>query len=293
MHASHIPALAHRKNRFLRVARIPADTVSIGDAAYSYCINLDTITIPSTVEQIGIAAFCCSGISDIYFKGSPVEFDETIFIGCKKLKKIVVPKGKSAYFIEKLPSYKEIIVEEEIVARNRTDEVRQIVEHPKLFRDNEVKVQPTLFNSDELGGVVVQPKRKYHFRYNGIDFSLACGDVVFAHVILNMNFIKLYSGVSYQYRKNKIFIIFFPNISRGFATNRNGEYEVPASYYHFINKINDKYDYGGRLAVPEILLFETKNGKELKFYDSAKYVKAVNGTIERIVVKSNFRFAKP
>ena len=50
---------------------LPDGLQAIGDAAFSLCDSLRHIEIPASVERIGVAAFCKSGIESILFRGVP------------------------------------------------------------------------------------------------------------------------------------------------------------------------------------------------------------------------------
>jgi transcriptional regulator with XRE-family HTH domain len=60
----------------------------IGSAAFYYCANLKTITIPQTVKYIGGNAFLGTSLKEIYFEGNP-----------EKIEKMGLPKGAVIYGI--------------------------------------------------------------------------------------------------------------------------------------------------------------------------------------------------
>ena len=65
---------------------------SIGDKAFSYCKNLTSITIPSSVTCIGKSAFeHCSSLTSITIPSSVTSIGENAFSGCENLTSITLP----------------------------------------------------------------------------------------------------------------------------------------------------------------------------------------------------------
>ena len=65
---------------------------SIGEFAFSYCVNLKGIKIPNNVTKIGYLAFSgCICLEEIKIPSNITRFDEGIFEDCIKLKKIYYP----------------------------------------------------------------------------------------------------------------------------------------------------------------------------------------------------------
>ena len=60
----------------------------IGSAAFYYCTNLKTITIPQTVKYIGSNALLGTFLKEIYFEGNP-----------EKIEKLGLPNGTVIYGI--------------------------------------------------------------------------------------------------------------------------------------------------------------------------------------------------
>ncbi len=100
MNCSIIPPLSYRKQKHLTRADIPDGTISIGDAAFSLCPLLKLVTIPASVEHIGVAAFCGSGVEEVTFLGIPKVIEQSVFAHCDKLKRIIVPKGSKSCFAQ-------------------------------------------------------------------------------------------------------------------------------------------------------------------------------------------------
>ena len=49
---------------------------NIGKSAFSYCSNLTTITIPTTVISIGASAFgSCTSLTEITYNGTTAQWD--------------------------------------------------------------------------------------------------------------------------------------------------------------------------------------------------------------------------
>ncbi len=78
----HIACLTFRKCRLLSNVTLPEGLLTIGDAAFSLCISLRQIQIPASVERIGIAAFCKSGLVTIQFLGIPRVIEADVFESC-------------------------------------------------------------------------------------------------------------------------------------------------------------------------------------------------------------------
>ena len=73
---------------------IPDDgsVTSIGDAAFSGCIDLTSITIPDSVTSIGFWAFKdCIGLTSITIPNSVASIDDCVFEGCSGLTSITIP----------------------------------------------------------------------------------------------------------------------------------------------------------------------------------------------------------
>lgn len=253
-----ILGLSNRKKRFLTKAEIAEGTVSIGDAAFSFCESLKQIRIPASVEFIGVAAFCKSGLETVVFEGVPREIENGVFNGCSHLKQIVVPKGCKAIFVKKLGLVEALVVEADEVSPPRP-----------------LPAQPT-GNVDLFGNKVVKHAK---FNYNQQSFDWAIGDTV--------NLLTFFSGPTpivgnpaYVFRRRALFI-FLKSATAGKLAQQK-EYEIPANVSVFTRKYQEKYGTN----TPRVFVFVCDNGQTAKVYDEVQYLKTNNNCI---IVKSLLR----
>ncbi|MBR5157744.1 MAG: leucine-rich repeat domain-containing protein [Clostridia bacterium] len=74
---------------------------SIGNYAFSYCINAQSVTISGTVTSIGTLSFNkCSGLSEIVIPDSVRSISSDTFDGCTGLTKITVGVGNERYMTD-------------------------------------------------------------------------------------------------------------------------------------------------------------------------------------------------
>jgi len=67
---------------------------SIGEDAFSNCLGLTSITIPSSVMSIGDIAFCsCSNLTSITIANGLTSIGEGAFDGCTSLTSITIPNS--------------------------------------------------------------------------------------------------------------------------------------------------------------------------------------------------------
>lgn len=273
MSCDKISPLAHRKQSNLTIADIPNGVTSIGDAAFSLCTHLKQITIPASVEHIGVAAFCGTGLETIIFNGVPAEIEPSLFIACEHLKSIIVPKGKKAVFDALLPAYAHIIKEKSMMCP--TAKVRVSVnikpEAPKS------KVSPTTTATlqqtvpSELKNV-----RRSKLTYNYHDFSWAKGDRFQISDLLTGS-VPMNDNISYQFRKKYLFVFMKSHTAANITPGR--EYSIPANTAYFKRKYEEKY--GTRKI--RIFLFFCNDGENAIFLDEVTYSHI---GINRIVVSS-------
>ena len=68
--------------------------VSINDAAFNYCINLQSISIPVEVVSIGESAFnSCNALQNVTIPKNITLINRYLFSGCKGLQSISIPDG--------------------------------------------------------------------------------------------------------------------------------------------------------------------------------------------------------
>lgn len=73
---------------------IPEGVCSIGDYAFEYCTELESITIPEGVTEIGKNAFAgCTGLTKVVIPGTLVSIGEKVFYECSNLVNVVISEG--------------------------------------------------------------------------------------------------------------------------------------------------------------------------------------------------------
>ena len=73
---------------------IPSSVTSIGKGAFSSCNSLSEIVIPSSVTSIGDWAFYdCNSLSEIVIPSSVTSIGDSAFAGCRSLSEIVIPSS--------------------------------------------------------------------------------------------------------------------------------------------------------------------------------------------------------
>ena len=243
-----IPPIAYRKQRHLANAVIPNGTISIGDAAYSLCPLLKRVIIPASVEYIGVAAFCASGLETVTFLGVPDFIEPSAFSHCNNLKQIIVPVGKKDEFVKMLSNERHLIVERSSTSTNQNPPQATQTPHDLGF------------------------EKVVKLRYNQQDFILSRGKEVLIS--------KLFSGPtvlignpSYQFRRKCLFV--FMKSETASAIVRSREYSVPANRAYFARKYREKY--GNSQA--RIFLFVCDNGENASFYDEVRLKRIDNNSI--------------
>ena len=67
---------------------------SIGEQAFGKCVDITSVSIPSTVTSIGVDAFImCSGLVSVNIPSGVTSIEEGTFEGCRKLASIDIPSG--------------------------------------------------------------------------------------------------------------------------------------------------------------------------------------------------------
>lgn len=243
-----VRGLEFRKNKFLTNVTIQERLRHIGDAAFSFCLSLRKIIIPASVDYIGVAAFCKSGLEEVIFEGVPETIEPAVFKGCKNLKRIVVPKGQKKRFCKVLD------VDDSI-----------IVEAGEPYKNKEVPVCKPAYKNSHMA-------KQTMLTYNFHDFRWFVGS--------NVPLDELFSGPtalignpSYQFRRKALFVFMQSNIANHLIAD--AEYEIPANTGVFMRKYQEKYSSKS----PRIFLFVCDDGKVASFYDEVKFVRANKNSI--------------
>jgi hypothetical protein len=246
-----IKGLKYRKHMQLSNVDIVDGTFSIGDAAFSFCTSLKKVVIPSSIIFIGVAAFCSSGLEEITFLGTPKLIESSAFLGCKHLKRIIVPKGAKERFCKMLDVDESIIVEQ--------SESSLLVEEEYVVNVKEPEpIQKTL--------------RKTTFSYNFNQFEWKCGDEVHLDELFSGP-TTLIGNPSYQFRRKALFVFMQSNIANQLRVE--AEYEIPANTGVFMRKYQEKYSS----KLPRIFLFVCDDRKVASFYDEVQMVRANKNSI--------------
>ena len=86
------PSISNCYNIRLTTAELPEGLESIGDFAFSRCVSLTQINIPSTVKVIGNRAFGdCLRLESVVLPQGLEQLGELAFIGCSSLLSITIP----------------------------------------------------------------------------------------------------------------------------------------------------------------------------------------------------------
>jgi len=82
---------------------VPASVTSIGDAVFSDCVALSSVTIPDSVTSIGQSAFFgCTSLSSVIIPNSVTSIEDHVFCSCTSLTSVTIPDsvtsiGSSAF----------------------------------------------------------------------------------------------------------------------------------------------------------------------------------------------------
>jgi hypothetical protein len=253
----NIKGLSFRKRKELRSVLLPESLCQIGDAAFSFCVSLRSITIPVTVDYIGVAAFCASGLEKVTFLGTPDFIESSAFVGCKHLKQIIVPKGTRESFCMMLDVDNSIIVEQ-------SAEIKQTIKYSDKVKEPK-PIQST--------------SKKTTFSYNFNQYEWRCGDEVFLNELFSGP-TTLMGNPSFQFRRKALFIFVQSNIANKLEQKK--EYEIPANVNYFTRKYQEK----DPAKKPRIFIFTCNNGKVARVYDEVIYVRTNRNCI---TVKSLLR----
>ena len=89
-------------NAEIQTIIIQPGIVSVGGGAFRDCINLTSVTIPSSVEFIRPLAFYgCSSLSSINIPNGVLSIDYNVFEGCNSLTSITIPSSVTYICVSK------------------------------------------------------------------------------------------------------------------------------------------------------------------------------------------------
>ena len=246
-----IPSLAYRKRKNLNSIIIGNNVVAIGDASFGYCTSLKQVTIPASVEWIGVAAFCASGLETVIFLGDPSIIEPSAFSHCKHLRQIVVPAGKKDEFVKMLPNERHLIVE-------RSSSSTQQEPPPQVTQ--------TSLN--------VGFEKVAKLRYNQQDFIFSRGkDVLISKLFSGPTKIK--GNPSYQFRKKYVFIFIKSFTASVLEKMGLSQYELRAEMNYFKPKYINNYG-SNRIRM---FIFVCDDGEHAKFFDEVRLSKMLPNSI--------------
>lgn len=243
-----VDGLAFRKCRLLSYVTLPEGLLTIGDCAFSLCCSLRQIQIPASVERIGVAAFCKSGLVTVQFQGIPKVIETDVFESCSQLKEIVVPCGSRDVFIGKFG-----LPEDKVIEGKGNMQVRkQITENSPEPPNVKHFVQKTI------------PLQR--FSYNACYFYWVVGEEVNLSNVFSGP-ITLTGTVTYEFRRRALFI--FVKSATARTLKQETVYELPADTVSFARKYQDKYTS----RAPRIIIFVCDDGKTARVFDEVKLVR--------------------
>ena len=75
----------------ITAVEINSGVTSIGDLAFYGCLSLKEVTIPGTVERIGVEAFFCAGMTELTISEGVASIEIRAFCNCKSLAAVTIP----------------------------------------------------------------------------------------------------------------------------------------------------------------------------------------------------------
>lgn len=88
---------------FLEKVTLPENLIILPDLIFEHCSSLETISLPSSIQEIGARAFSSSAIKSIKLPEYTYKISQAAFIDCDALKEISVPNtlayiGQAAFY---------------------------------------------------------------------------------------------------------------------------------------------------------------------------------------------------
>jgi len=286
-----VMGVAFRKREQLSSVVFPEGLLLIGDASFSHCKALKKVTIPASVEHIGVAAFCCSGLEEVVFLGIPKVIEASLFKGCENLRVIIVPKDSKLYFAKYFDSL--LIKEDEESSGHNVQEYHslpgRVIMQLDIFGESDnYYQQPNLFAQPISAPPILQQEnsqinrkpegnnqeclRRSKLTYNFKSFSWIKGDQIKLSDLFSGP-LSLIGDPSYQFRRKYLFVFMKSHASVKHKSEK--QYSIPANTAFFARKYKEKY--GTRMI--RIFLFECIDGKNAIFYDEASFVSIGNNEI--------------
>jgi hypothetical protein len=69
-------------------------TEKIGNSAFTFCTEMQSVTLPESLKEIGDLAFYdCEKLTSVYIPDSVETIGQLAFYGCKSLHQITLPRG--------------------------------------------------------------------------------------------------------------------------------------------------------------------------------------------------------
>lgn len=117
--------LAHEEN--IVSVCLPNTLKSIGNYAFRGLINLESITIPESVIEIGDEAFAHCALTKVFIPRSVTSIGNGVFMGCDRLVSIIIDKHNSVYDSRKNCNAIVSKKENKIIAGCKTTQIPQSV----------------------------------------------------------------------------------------------------------------------------------------------------------------------
>jgi len=99
-------------NKDIRNVVIKSGITGIGDRCFDQCVNLASVSIPSTVTEIGESAFRDTALTSVTVPAGVTKLGDGCFTGCEQLASVTLSggKGKLAYTFEGCTSLRQVTI---------------------------------------------------------------------------------------------------------------------------------------------------------------------------------------